>query len=110
MIENKTLIFGATRGIGKVVTKHLKKNGHKIIQFSRNKSKKNHNIQIDLSNLNEISETLNQSLSKKEKIKNIIFSQRYRGDKRPQYVLAVAVDHKRGADDWGTMGCINQPG
>ena len=80
MIENKTLIFGATRGIGKIVTRHLKKNGHKIIQFSRNKSKKNHNIQIDLSNLNEISETLNQSLSKKEKIKNIIFSQRHRGN------------------------------
>ena len=48
-MKKNTLIFGGTKGIGKVIAKHLKLRGDNIINFARSISE-NKNIKIDLSN------------------------------------------------------------
>ena len=80
MVKKNTLIFGSTRGIGKVIFNVLKKDNHNILSFSRKKIVSNKkNIQIDLSDLNSIAKNLNNNKNIKYPIDNIIFSQRYRG-------------------------------
>ena len=79
-MKNKTsIIIGGTKGIGSVITKKLKDRGDKTIIFSRNINKKIKNQKLDLIDKNQIKDTFSNN-PKLNKIDNLIFSHRYRGN------------------------------
>ena len=69
-----SVIIGGTRGIGKVVKKHLIDRGDLVYTVSRNNSKQKNHISCDIT---ECGESIFNSI---DKVDNIIFAQRYRGD------------------------------
>ena len=77
-MKQETIIVGGTKGIGFEISRHLKKKGHKVITVSRNEvnSSKNH-LKIDLNNFEFYKDNF-QKKFKNSRIKNIIFSQRFR--------------------------------
>ena len=82
MQENITIVFGGTRGIGKIISKTLSERGDLLITASRaNLDKKSH-LSIDLSSKKSRIESnvLKYFKNKKFKIKNIIFCQKYKGN------------------------------
>ena len=82
MQKKISIIFGGTRGIGKVVSKTLAKRGDLVITASRKNLKKKSHLSIDLGlEKSKIKNCISEYfISKNLKIDNIIFSQRYRGN------------------------------
>jgi len=78
-MSKNTIIFGGTKGIGKVICEYLKEKQYNVITVSRQKMDSTNHITLDLSVKDEIKKILNEYLSKGERIKYVIFSQRYRG-------------------------------
>ena len=79
MKKKISLVFGGSRGIGKVIATTLKQRGDKVFVLSRKASRSSNNININLSDEKDISYKIKRFLNK-IKINNIIFSQRYRGE------------------------------
>ena len=79
MKKKTSIIFGGSKGIGSVISKILKKRGDKLYVVSRTGKNFSNNLNIDLSNIEDIKQKLKVSLHKK-KIDNLIFSHRYRGN------------------------------
>ena len=82
MQENITIVFGGTRGIGKIISKTLSERGDLLITASRaNLDKKSHlSIDLSLKKSRIKSIVLKYFKNKKFKIKNIIFCQKYIGN------------------------------
>jgi NAD(P)-dependent dehydrogenase (short-subunit alcohol dehydrogenase family) len=80
MNKKKSLVIGGTKGIGKVITSHLKRRGDIVYTASRSSKNKN-NIQIDLLKGKIHINNCLKNFFKKNKIifDNIILCQRYRG-------------------------------
>ena len=75
-----SVVFGGSRGIGSVIASNLKKRGDKVYivsRFKKNLKGLNH-ISCDISSKDDIKKLGNFL---KRKINNLIFSQRFRGDK-----------------------------
>ena len=79
MKKKTSIIFGGSKGIGSVISKILKKRGDKLYVVSRTGKNFSNNLNIDLSNVEDIKQKLKVSLHN-EKIDNLIFSHRYRGN------------------------------
>lgn len=77
-MKANSLIFGASKGIGKEIFNHLRKK-HNVIGFARNIKNSKNFISLDLSKHEEISKII-LSKVKYKYIDNIVFSQRYRGE------------------------------
>lgn len=73
-----SLIFGASKGIGKEIFNDFKKK-HNVIGFARNVKKTKNLETLDLSKYENISNIIKKKIKYKN-IDNIIFSQRYRGE------------------------------
>ena len=82
MQKKVSIIFGGTKGIGKVVSKTLAKRGDLVITASRKNLKKKSHLSVDLGlEKSKIKSCISEYfINKNLKINNIIFSQRYRGD------------------------------
>ena len=82
-MQNKiSIVFGGTRGIGKVISKTLFKRGDQVITASRKNLKKKSHFSVDLTfEKSRIKNCISRYFKNKNlKINNIIFSQRYRGN------------------------------
>ena len=82
-MQNKiSIVFGGTRGIGKVISKTLSKRGDQVITASRKNLKKKSHFSVDLTfEKSRIKNCISKYFKNKDlKINNIIFSQRYRGN------------------------------
>jgi len=82
-MQNKiSIVFGGTRGIGKVISKTLSKRGDLVITASRKNLKKKSHLSVDLTfEKSRIKNCISRYFKNKNlKINNIIFSQRYRGN------------------------------
>ena len=77
--KSKTLIFGGSKGIGKIIFEMFRKNKEDAYVFSRKKNS-DRNIQVDLSKQKSIDQMLKKQFFKNIKIKNIVFCQRHRGE------------------------------
>jgi len=77
-MKKKTLIIGGHRGIGKSIFNTLKKRGDEIFCIARTKILKKNFIQADITNKKDQTKIIN--FFKKNKINNLIFAQRYRGN------------------------------
>ena len=77
-----SIIFGGTKGIGKVISKTLSKRGDSVITASRKISKKKSHLSIDLSSeKSKIQSSISKYFRNKNfKVNNIVFCQRYRGN------------------------------
>lgn len=79
------VIFGGTKGLGKVVAQELSKRGDLVSIFSRDEPLKIEQIQGcnyypgDISNEEQVFFDLNRAISLSGEINYIIFCQRYRG-------------------------------
>jgi len=82
MQRNISIIFGGTKGIGKVISKTLSKRGDQVFTASRAKINRNSHLSINLNSKKGIIKSKINKFFKKEKFKinNIIFCQKYRGD------------------------------
>ena len=78
-MSKNTLIFGGTKGIGKVISEYLTEKQYNITTVSRPKIDSNNHISLDLSVKGDIKKILEGYFNNRESIKYIIFSQRYRG-------------------------------
>lgn len=76
-MKKLSIIFGGTKGIGSVITQHLKTRGDNVITVSRSKKNIKNHFAIDIQNEKEF-KTLKKTIGSK-KICSMIFSQRYRG-------------------------------
>lgn len=80
MIRNFSIVIGGSKGNGLEIVKTLKKRGDYVFNISRSKSKiASKNIQVDLLDDNYLKEIKKEI--KNKKIKSLIFSQKYRGNK-----------------------------
>ena len=61
--QKKSIVFGGTKGIGKIISKSLKERNDEVLIVSRN-VKKNDGEKIDLSNIDEIEYYLDLILKK----------------------------------------------
>ena len=77
-MKKKTLIIGGYRGIGKSIYETIKKRGDIVFCICRSKIKKKNFISADITKKEGIN--LIKNFFKKEKIDNLIFTQRYRGN------------------------------
>ena len=77
-----TIVFGGTKGIGKVISKTLSKRGDLVITSSRTNLNKQSHLSIDLSSKKpRIKSCISRYFKNKNfKINNIVFSQKYRGN------------------------------
>ena len=73
-----TLIIGGYRGIGRSIYETLHKRGDKVYCISRSNINKNEFLQADITTQSGIK--FIQKFFDKNKINNLIFTQRYRGD------------------------------
>ena len=87
-MKNHTLVVGGTRGIGRAVAKNFASEGHLVsVIGKREPSDKDREIKnvdywiADLSNQGSIAKALSGIISKNGKLTNIVFCQRFRGDK-----------------------------
>jgi len=80
MKKELSLIVGGAQGIGKSIFKSLlsKNKNTYVLDIKKIKSKKF--IYVDLTDKNSIKQALGNKIFKKNKIKNLIFCQRFRGD------------------------------
>ena len=79
-MKKSSLIIGGTQGVGIVIRDVLRERGDMVTTASRRKIKSKTHISIDLSSVKQTSNSLTNFFSKKSKIDNIIFCQRYRGN------------------------------
>jgi NAD(P)-dependent dehydrogenase (short-subunit alcohol dehydrogenase family) len=75
-----TMVFGGSRGIGKVISQDLIKRGDKVITISRRKinNKGNQHISCDITSDADLDRLLIDT--KELRIDNLVFAQRYRGN------------------------------
>ena len=78
MKKKISIVIGGSKGIGKSIAKELKKRGDKVFILSRSVKNNKTNIRIDITQKEELKAKIFEKI-KKNKIDNIIFSQRYRG-------------------------------
>ena len=78
MKKKISIVIGGSKGIGKSIAKELKKRGDKVFILSRSVKNDKTNIRIDITQKEELKAKIFDKI-KKNKIDNIIFSQRYRG-------------------------------
>ena len=88
-----SIIFGGTKGIGKVISKTLSKRGDSVITASRKSSKIKSHLSIDLgSEKSKIQSSISKYFRNKNfKVNNIVFCQRYRGND-PKLDLEVSLN------------------
>ena len=80
MKKGLTLIIGGAQGIGKSIFEYIiKKNKNTYVLDIKDIKSKNF-IKVDLSRESSIRNVFNNKILKKNKIKNIIFCQRFRGE------------------------------
>lgn len=81
MKTTNSIIFGGTKGIGKIISKTLSERGDRVITASRKKIKDRSHLTIDLSTgEKEIKKYLSDFFNNNNfKIHNVVFCQRYRG-------------------------------
>lgn len=85
--DKHTIIIGGTRGLGKIVTNVLRKEGHKLSILARNKPEKDKQntgdvlyIEADLLKNDSFSQKLTEIIKTRGRVHHLIFLQRYRGD------------------------------
>lgn len=88
MSQKHTLVIGGTRGLGRAVVRAFISEGHILSVIGRHEiAKKDKELKnssywtIDLSDSYSLSEALTEIVNKNGNLTNIIFCQRYRGDK-----------------------------
>ena len=81
-MRKTSIVVGGTKGIGCVISKHLKLRGDLTYTVSRNNSNKNFNLKCDI--MNDLDLVALKEKFKNRKIDNLIFSQRYRGNEPEQ--------------------------
>lgn len=87
-MKQVSLIIGGTRGIGKSIYGCLKQRGDLVYRVSRSCKKNNFNLNLDVTSL--LGKKNLGNFFDKNKINNLIFTQRYRGDdKCKEYDLMV---------------------
>ena len=93
MQHKVSIVFGGTKGIGKVISKTLSKRGDLVITASRKNLKKKSHLSVDLSSEKSriISCISRYFMNKNLKINNIIFCQRYRGNE-PKLDVEVSLN------------------
>ena len=79
MIKELTLIVGGAQGIGKTIFEALIKKNKNIYVLDIKDVKSKNFIKVDLSNEYSVRSIFNSKILKKNKIKNLIFCQRFRG-------------------------------
>ena len=80
MKQKTSLVIGGTQGIGSVIKDILRERGDCVFTVSRRKLQCKTHISVDLSSIGQISDNLTNFLSKRSKINNMVFCQRYRGN------------------------------
>ena len=80
MKKELSLIVGGAQGIGKSIFRTLLKKNKNIYALDIKKNKSKRFIYVDLSNENSVKNVIQNKILKKNKIKNLIFCQRFRGD------------------------------
>tara|TARA_Y100000590_G_scaffold18275_1_gene21752 strand:+ start:14092 stop:14823 length:732 start_codon:yes stop_codon:yes gene_type:complete len=86
--QDITVVVGGTRGIGKVISEVLSERGDLIYTISRRKIKNKNHFSLDLSNEKKLKVIKKKFRS--QKIKNLIFCQRYRGnDTKKEYLVST---------------------
>ena len=80
MKKGLTLIVGGSRGIGKGIYNLFSKKYVNTYVLDIENVKSNKFIKVDLSNKKSIEDALKNRILKKNRIKNLIFCQRFRGD------------------------------
>lgn len=78
-MKKTSIVIGGTKGIGSVISKYLKLRGDLTYTVSRNNSDNKFNLKCDIGQESNLVALKNKF--KNKKIDNLIFSQRYRGDK-----------------------------
>ena len=81
-MKKTSIVVGGTKGIGGVISKHLKLRGDLTYTISRNNSNKNFDLKCDI--MSDLDLAVIKKKFKNKKIDNLIFSQRYRGNEPEQ--------------------------
>ena len=74
-----SIVVGGTRGIGIVITDKLKSRGDTVYTVSRSSAGDGHHISVDLLDIKRV-ELAFSSLGEIDTVRNLVFSQRYRGN------------------------------
>ena len=80
MKKELTLVVGGAQGIGKTIFDQLNKKNNKVYVLDIKHLRSKNFIKVDLSNDYSIHRAFNNKIFKKNKIKNLIFCQRFRGE------------------------------
>ena len=87
-----SLVIGGTRGIGSVVSEVLRDRGDQVFTLSRREKNDKNHISIDLSSEKQVSQ-ISKKMGK-NRINNLIFCHRYRGDKwRKEFQISLDAVH-----------------
>lgn len=100
MSMNHSVIVGGTRGLGKMVTKVLSADGHKLSILGRttmdDSDEKNYYEKIDLIHEDNFIPAIKNIIATRGKINNVIFLQRFKGDgDKWQGELEISVNSTR---------------
>jgi len=116
-----TVIFGGTKGLGKVLASELRKRGDEVSVFSRVAPSEENKVEgckyyaTDISKDNEVLVSLNSAIASAGKINYMIFCQRYRGNSdswvgeievsisAPKRIIEAMQDNFNASDDRGII-------